>query len=108
MRSDGGKLTHMCKTLQEKRWQSYICKVGFPVDCLFLNIQMYTDITLSQKTEHVADQVGKMWTSIREVQVQIPVRISTTMVCFSLSRRVPRQYLELGPVASFQIRGLEF
>jgi hypothetical protein len=77
------------------------------VDCLvpflFVNIQMCTDIKLPEKPEHAADQVGKMWTCVQGAEVQIPVAIPTIAVFFSFSRRMPRQYLELGPVASFQI-----
>ena len=40
---------------------------------------------------------------IQSVQLQIPVWIPTIVVFFSLSRRMSRQYIELGPVASFQI-----
>jgi hypothetical protein len=102
-----GNCLNKSKTLQEERWPSCVCKVEFPVDCLvpflFVNIKMCTDTKLPEKPEHGADQVGKTWTCVQGDEVQIPVAIPTTAVFFSFSRRMPRQYLELGPVASFQI-----
>jgi hypothetical protein len=61
-------MSYKSRTLQENRRPSYeVCKVGFPVDCLLVNLQICTDITLPQKTEEGPDPVGKIWTCIQGV-----------------------------------------
>ena len=55
------------------------------MDCLVPRLSVNTQMC-TEKTEHGADQVGKMCTCIQGVKVQFPVGIPTFAVFFSFLR----------------------